>query len=126
MKANLVAAFAGSLALATLGASSHAASNLEAQAAALKIIRETAADICTAIATEGHSSTTELSGTAQAKRAGLLSKVADLGIDGSAKYTSSEYRNVLQSDLAKALTGMQDCKLTVFRTLQEKMLGPTR
>jgi len=87
------------------------------------MIRETAGDICAAIELEGRSSTTELTGSAKAKLAGMLAKFADLGIDGTAKYTSSEFRNVLQQDLSKALQSMQDCKLTVFKTLQEKMIG---
>ena len=52
-----------------------------------------------------------------------MGKIADLGVEGAGKFSSAEYRNVLQQDLAKTLQSNADCKLSVFKLLQEKMIG---
>lgn len=98
------------------------AQELSAQREALRVIRETAADICTGVPLSGSSNQLELSGAAKAKLAGLVAKVADLGVEGAAKYKSSEYSGVLQEQLATAIKSSNDCKLTVFTTLVDKML----
>ena len=92
------------------------------ETAALKVIRETAADICTTVATEGSGSSVELTGSAKAKLDGAVAKVANLGVEGAAKYQSEHYKGVLRVDLAQAIKANNDCKLSVFNTLVEKML----
>lgn len=92
------------------------------QAAALKVIRETAADICTTVPTEGSGSSLELTGSAKAKLDGVVSKVVDLGVDAAAKYQSDQYKSVLRGDLAQAIGAANNCKLAVFNTLVAKML----
>ena len=99
------------------------ADDVVAQANALKLISETATDICSTIEKEGSSQSTELSGNVKAKLGGVISKIADLGVEGAGKFSSAEYRNVLQQDLAKTLQSNADCKLSVFKLLQEKMIG---
>lgn len=100
------------------------ADDLDAQAKALIVIRETAADICNTVAQEGSSQETELSGDVKAKLGGVVAKIANLGFEGAGKYTSTEYKGVLQQQLTTALQNNADCKLNVFKLLQEKMIGP--
>src|SRR4029077_19220996 len=56
------------------------------ETAALQLIRETAADICTTAPMEAADSRVELSGSAKAKLDGAISKVVNLGLEGAAKY----------------------------------------
>ena len=99
-----------------------AANDLESQAKALSIIRDFANEICGSVKAEGTSSSIELSGDARAKLGGALAKVADLGIEGAAKYRSEEYKNVLQKDLAATIHQSTNCKFDVFQLLHEKMV----
>jgi hypothetical protein len=103
-------------------ASAATADDLETQAKALKIISETATDICNTILQEGSSQSAELSGAVQAKLAGAISKIANLGIEGSGKYNTTEFKGVMQHDLAEAIKSNAECKLNVLKVLQEKML----
>jgi hypothetical protein len=102
-----------------------AAQSFAPQEQALKIIRETAADICsaTAVLPQGSSSEAQLSGEAKAKLGGAVAKLADLGIAGAAKYRSSEFSGVLQQQLADVIKKNTDCKLEVFKSLQGILLG---
>jgi len=97
--------------------------DIVAQAHALKLISESATDICNTVETEGHSRNAELSGNIKAKLGGVMGQIADLGVDGSGKLSSAEYRNVVQQDLAKTLQSNADCKLSVFKLLQDKMIS---
>jgi hypothetical protein len=99
-----------------------AADNLDFQARALKIIREAAADICTTVKQEGDTQTVDLSGNVKAKLGGAVAKIAELGVEGAGKYKSEQYKNVLQKDLAEIIRRNTDCRLEVFRLLQEKMI----
>jgi hypothetical protein len=99
------------------------ADDIVAQARALKVISETATDICNTVEKEGSSQSAELSGNVKAKLGGVIGKIADLGVEGAGKYSSAEYRNVLQQELSKTLQSNADCKLSVFKLLQEKMVG---
>jgi hypothetical protein len=106
------------------------ADDVVAQARALKLISESASDICNTVEKEGSSQSTDLSGDVKAKLGGVIGKIADLGVEGAGKFSSAEYRNVLyrnvlQQDLAKTLQSNAECKLSVFKLLQEKMIEPT-
>jgi hypothetical protein len=100
------------------------ADDLENQTRALKVIRETAADICNTIAQEGSSQVVELSGDVKAKLGGAVAKIADLGIQGVGKYRTEEFRGPLQQELALAIKDNSNCRFEVLKLLQEKMLGP--
>lgn len=89
---------------------------------ALKIISDFASEICGAIPPEGSSSNIELSGEAKASLNDVLKKIADLGIEGAAKYQASEYKGPLQTDLAKILSRTQDCKQNIWNDLKERLL----
>jgi hypothetical protein len=102
------------------------ADDIDTQRRALQLIRDTAADICTTVAREGSSQSAELSGDVKAKLGGVIGKVVDLGIEGAGKYASSEYKNVLQKDLATLIQSNTNCRLDVFKLLQEKMIGPAK
>jgi hypothetical protein len=56
------------------------AQDLAQQSAALKEIRETAADICYTVQQEGQQSESELSGRVQAQLNGVITKLAQLNI----------------------------------------------
>jgi eukaryotic-like serine/threonine-protein kinase len=92
------------------------------QRAALKDIRETAADICGTIEQRGQQSESEIAGKVQAKLNGVMSKVADLGIEGTGHLKSKEYQGVLQTELAATLKESANCRKDVFEKLMEKML----
>ena len=100
--------------------------DLETQRQALQLIRDMAADICPTVRREGSRKTAELSGDAKAKLGTVVGKMVDLGIDGAGKYASDEYQNVLQKDLAALIQSNSDCRLAVFRLLQDKMIGPLK
>jgi hypothetical protein len=100
------------------------ADNLDIQIKALSAIKEAAVDICSTIELEGRSNKAELSGDVKAKLTGVFTKVADLGLEGAGKFESSQYRNVVHQDLAKALQQNADCRLSVLKLLQEKMITP--
>lgn len=89
---------------------------------ALEIISDFANDICGSIPLEGTSSDIKLSGKAKASLNDVLKKIADLGIEGAAKYQASEYKGPLQADLAEILSKTQDCKQNIWNDLKEKLL----
>ncbi|MGI4880852.1 MAG: hypothetical protein ACRYG4_25590 [Janthinobacterium lividum] len=98
------------------------AETLQQQAAALKVIRDTAADICQVAPIEQSSQNVDLSGNAKAKLSGAISKVVDIGISGAAKYNTGRSKGVLQKDLAAAIRDGNDCKRDVFNRLTPIMV----
>ena len=98
------------------------AQDVNQQQAALKLIHETANELCTTVPIEGGGQNVDLTGSAQAKLTGVISKVVDLGVDGAAKYQSDTYKGVLRQELAAAIKNGNDCRLSVFNTLVPKLL----
>lgn len=92
------------------------------QRAALKEIRETAADICGTVEQRGQQSESEIAGKVEAKISGAIAKIADLGIEGTGRLRSKEYQGVLQTELAMTLKDSANCRKDVFEKLMEKML----
>ena len=70
----------------------------------------------------GTSSSLALSGEAKAELTGVVKKLADLGIEGAAKYNSADYSGPLQSDLTELLRTSANCKLEVFNELKDKLI----
>jgi hypothetical protein len=68
------------------------AQDLAQQSAALKEIRETAADICYTVEQEGQRSESELSGKVQAQLNGAISKLAELSIEGAGNLKNQQYQ----------------------------------
>jgi hypothetical protein len=101
-----------------------AANNLGAQKKALEVIIDFADRLCTTIPLTGSADNAELSGNAKAELSEVLKKIANLGIEGAAKYQTSDWQGVLQQDLAGQLNNSRNCKLEVFKDLKEKLLAP--
>src|SRR3954468_11981378 len=99
------------------------ADTLDRQRQALKLITDTADNICNVVLTEGGINRSKIEGTVKAQLGGLASKLADAGISGDVNITSEQYQNVLQQDLAATLRSNAECKLKVFSDLQNQVLG---
>jgi hypothetical protein len=98
------------------------AQSAEEQQKALAAITDAADRICASVPIEGSGTNVQLTGEAKAKLDGVVKKIADLGIEGAGKYESEEYKGLLRQDLAAGLKSNSDCKLTVLKVLQEKMI----
>lgn len=90
---------------------------------ALKMITDTAAQICESAPLEESGSGVTLSGDAQAKLGGLVGRIANLGLTGTGQYHSERSVGVLQKDLASAIQNSNKCKLQVFQTLERDLIG---
>jgi hypothetical protein len=101
---------------------SQAADDLASQAAALKLIRETAADICYTVEQRGSQRESQLSGEAEAKLTGAISKVIEMGVKGSGQLKNQEYQGVVREELASTIKNSADCRKDVFNKLIEKLL----
>src|SRR5437016_4979253 len=87
--------------------------SLKHQEEVLKAIADFADRICKDIPLTGKEESLELSAKGKADLSALLKKIADLGIQGGAKYQRAEYQGLLSKDLAVALKNSTDCKLKV-------------
>jgi hypothetical protein len=99
------------------------AETLDAQQNALELITNTADKICNVVSTKGEANSSEVKGNVTAQLRGLASKLADVGVSGTGSITTEQYESVLRSDLAATLKDNAACKLKVFDTLQNKLLG---
>ena len=97
----------------------------EKQKQALDIIADFADRICDKIPIEGRRNLIELSGEAQADLNKFIKNFLDIGIEGAGKYQNEEYKGVLQKELVSAIKYSTDCKLEIFRKLQDKLLMPS-
>jgi hypothetical protein len=93
---------------------------------ALKMITDTAAEICESVPLEQTASGNTLSADAQAKLGGLVGRIANLGLSGTEQYHSERSTGVLQKDLAVALQNTNNCKLKVFQILEHDLIGLNR
>jgi len=100
--------------------------NLDQQEKALQIIADFAERFCTTIPLEGEGETIELSGEAKVELNNLIKKIADLGIRGAVKYQRSEWKGLLQKDLAGLLRDSINCRLEVWKDLQDKLIVSAR
>ena len=107
-----------------LGAAPACSQDLASQREALQMIGDFADRICQTPSTKGEASTVELSGDAKAELNKFLKKVADLGLQGAAKYKHTEYENVLQKDLADVIQKARDCRKDVAKELTDKLVLP--
>ncbi|MBI3528510.1 MAG: hypothetical protein HY067_11125 [Betaproteobacteria bacterium] len=92
------------------------------QKESLQLIKDFAKEMCSSIPLESTKSEIKLKGDAQAKLTGVIKKLADLGASGAVDYSSQKAQGVLQSDLAKALSDANNCRLHIFDTLEKKLL----
>jgi hypothetical protein len=110
------------LASAFVPMQSRAADDLDRQQKALNIIADFADKLCKDIPLKGTSSGVELTGNAKAELKGIVSKVAELGFEGAAKYKDSRYEGPLQTDLAVILKDNSDCRRQVWNDLKDKLV----
>jgi hypothetical protein len=89
---------------------------------ALRMITETANQICQSAPLEQTNEGLALSGDAQAKVGGIVGRIANLGITGAGRYQSGHSMGVLQQDLTSAIRDGNNCKLDVFHTLERDLL----
>jgi hypothetical protein len=89
---------------------------------ALKMITETAKDICSNPSMQGSNSGLELSIGAKVELNGLLRRLATVGVQSAAKYQSNEWNGLLQRDLLTALRDTNNCRLSVFHSLRDRVL----
>ncbi len=101
------------------------ASSLEDKEKALKIIGDFAERLCKDIPLEGQGKNIELTGSAKAELNGIIKTLANLGIEGAAKYQDTGYKGVLQKDLAIALKNSADCRLQIWNDLKDKFIPST-
>jgi hypothetical protein len=98
------------------------AQDLAKEKQALDLISSFAKDLCDSVKANGKAEVWDVSGVAKAQLNGVVTKIANLGVGAAAKYTSSEYQGVLQSDLGKVLGNQTDCRLSVFKDLKDRLL----
>jgi hypothetical protein len=99
--------------------------DLNVQKQALDIISDFADRICTRIPLEQRTQSIELSGEAKAELKGVLRKIANLGVAGTAEYQSGESQGILQKDLAEAIRNSDNCRVSVLHELRDRILPRT-
>jgi hypothetical protein len=65
--------------------------DLASQQEALEVINQFARNLCNSVEPRGRGENVELSGKAKAELSGVIKKIADLGIEGAAKYQTEAY-----------------------------------
>lgn len=89
---------------------------------ALYLISDFADNFCKTPPLEGGTKDVTLSIGAKTELNKILKKVANLGIEGAAKYQSEHYQGLLQKDLVNALKDSSNCRLEIWRDLNDKLL----
>ena len=104
------------------------AADLSTKADALKVITDSAKEICDNISFIGGSQQVSLTGAGGAKVKNLIKYLADLGIEGALSIDTEEYTGLLLSDLGilaknnPELLDQSQCRLTVFRELKDDVM----
>lgn len=93
---------------------------------ALSLIANFAETFCSKVQTSGKTQDVDVNASANAELVGLIKKLTDLGIRGSAKYKNSEFQGTLQQDLLPLLKDRQTCKLQVWNDLKDRLLPAPR
>jgi hypothetical protein len=117
---------AGVAALLNLGCciASHPAGASD-QSRALQEITDTADRLCGAVATSGETTSIKLKGDVKAAVAGLVKHLADLGVNGTGEIEETKYQGIIQTQLGETLHDIRKCKLTIFKTLEQKLIEPS-
>jgi hypothetical protein len=88
----------------------------------LNVIKETAVGICGYVGQSGSKSDVEIKGEIKAQLSGLVKRLADAGIVGTATIVDSKYEGVIQEQLAGVMKDNQECREKIFDTLQRKLI----
>lgn len=89
----------------------------------LTMIGETATAICGEIMQSGSNRDIEIAGEVNAELKGLAKKLADAGIEGTARLDDGRYANVLRDELGEELKNARECRMKVFEKLMDR-IGP--
>jgi hypothetical protein len=93
-------------------------------AAQMKLINQTAQDICDTVKEQsGKKTEVQLEGDVKAKLSGLAGKLADAGVSGKGTLHAQEFTGLSQEATADALKGDQKCREHIFDKLIDK-IGP--
>lgn len=91
---------------------------------ALTFINQWCDDFCTKVPLQGRSDDVDVAGRASAEIAKLLKGLASVGIEGTAKYHTSQYEGFLQKDLLTATRDRQECKFKALNLLLRTSYRP--
>lgn len=115
-------ALAAVLLASVASAPTAAADNASNTAAALKVITQTADEICTTVPVEGSHNTLSLSGQANAALNTAIARLVQINIKGAARFETEHYKGVLQTNLAGILKENINCKKDVFDKLEKTLI----
>ena len=99
--------------------------DLEKAARALDVIENFANRICNKPEMRGKSSSIEVQGSAKAEASKLVKQLADLKIEGAAKFDTKDYEGLLQKDLLPALQESTRCKERIYNDLKGRFIPRT-
>lgn len=93
---------------------------------ALKQISSFATEFCGEYLKEGSSSDLNLKGEAEAKLNGLLSRLAGLGVEGTAEFSADQYVGVLREELGVEIKSARECRMRIWDDLKHLVPGRTQ
>lgn len=88
----------------------------------ISVIVAAADSICGIAIRAGSASSNEVAGEIHAKIPGLVKYLADAGTSVDASTVRDSFDNVMQKDLPTRLKDVQECRMKVFDTLQDKLI----
>lgn len=107
-------------AIVSLGGFS-AAQSIDLQA--LREVKEFAIEFCEDVDySQGSSSEIMLSGEAEARVSGLLKKLTDIGVAGTASFNSKNYVGVLQEELGNELKSVRECRMAIWNDMKTSVI----
>lgn len=87
----------------------------------MQLVQETAQAICGEIIGAGENREIEIEGEVNAELRGLARRLADAGIEGSARLEDGSYAGVLREELASERQDARDCRRQVFDRLMDRI-----
>lgn len=87
----------------------------------IQLVQETAQAICGEILNEGKNREIEIEGEVSAELRGLARRLADAGIEGSARLEDGSYAGVLREELASERRSARECRIKVFDRLMDRI-----
>ena len=89
---------------------------------ALLMISKFANDICNKPDLKGKARSIETEGKAKAEVSKLIKQLAEIKVEGAAKFGNAEYEGLLQRDLLPALQDSTKCKQKIYDDLKDRFL----
>jgi hypothetical protein len=89
---------------------------------AVKLIVETASELCRSIPLEHSTTGVTLNADASAKVDGVIGRLVTLGAEGATNYKEENTKGLLGNDLAAAIQDENSCKLKVLTILTDRLL----